>query len=62
MFEYFKDFRADDQGAVTVDWVVLTAVIVGLAIAVITTVGMGATHKSDGVGAMLSTHEGAKYQ
>ncbi len=31
-------FLADDSGAVTVDWVVLTAAIVGLGIAVLTTV------------------------
>ncbi len=30
------DFRADTSGAVTVDWVVLTAAIVGLGLAVIT--------------------------
>jgi hypothetical protein len=32
----FKQFRADTSGAVTVDWVVLTAAIVGLGLAVIT--------------------------
>jgi Flp pilus assembly pilin Flp len=32
----FRQFRADTSGAVTVDWVVLTAAIVGLGIAVIT--------------------------
>ncbi len=35
-------FKRDEDGAVTVDWVVLTAAIVGLGIAVLTTVG-GAT-------------------
>ena len=35
-FRKFKEFRADTTGAVTVDWVVLTAAIVGLGIAVIT--------------------------
>lgn len=33
-----KKFQNDESGAVTVDWVVLTAAIVGLGIAVITTV------------------------
>ena len=32
----------DESGAVPVDWVVLTAAIVGLGIAVITSVGKGA--------------------
>ncbi|MGR3468637.1 MAG: hypothetical protein ACU0CI_12245 [Shimia sp.] len=34
-------FRADEHGAVTVDWVVLTAAIVGLGIAIMTTVSQG---------------------
>lgn len=31
MLKYIKQFTADEDGAVTVDWVVLTAAIVGLA-------------------------------
>jgi Flp pilus assembly pilin Flp len=46
MLDFIKNFRADEDGAVTVDWVVLTAAIVGLGIAVVVavrsgTVGMG---------------------
>lgn len=37
MLNFIKNFRADEDGAVTVDWVVLTAAIVGLAIAIFTT-------------------------
>ena len=37
-----RRFDREEAGAVTVDWVVLTAAIVGLGIAVLTTVG-GAT-------------------
>ena len=37
----FKNFRADESGAVTVDWVVLTAAIVGLGLVVMKTVGGG---------------------
>lgn len=36
-----KSFILDDCGAVTVDWVVLTAAIVGLGVAVISTIGGG---------------------
>ena len=36
-------FIRDEDGAVTVDWVVLTAAIVGLGIAVLTSVRTGAT-------------------
>ncbi len=37
----FKSFANDEAGAVTVDWVVLTAAIVGLGIIVMNTVGGG---------------------
>ena len=33
MIKFIKNFRKDEDGAVTIDWVVLTAAIVGLAIA-----------------------------
>ncbi|MDA7428446.1 hypothetical protein PGB28_08245 [Primorskyibacter aestuariivivens] len=33
MIKFINKFRKDEDGAVTVDWVVLTAAIVGLAIA-----------------------------
>ncbi|OIQ70911.1 hypothetical protein GALL_474750 [mine drainage metagenome] len=41
LFALLKNFRSDESGAVTVDWVVLTAAIVGLGIVVMTTVGGG---------------------
>ena len=37
----FKNFKSDESGAVTVDWVVLTAAIVGLGLVVMKTVGLG---------------------
>ena len=33
MIEFIKNFGKDEDGAVTVDWVVLTAAVVGLAAA-----------------------------
>ena len=33
MLKFMKQFAADEDGAVTVDWVVLTAAVVGLAAA-----------------------------
>ncbi|WP_439522353.1 Flp family type IVb pilin [Marivita sp.] len=33
MINFITNFRKDEDGAVTVDWVVLTAAVVGLAIA-----------------------------
>ena len=37
-FKITKRFKEDEDGAVTVDWVVLTAAIVGLAVAVLASV------------------------
>jgi Flp pilus assembly pilin Flp len=54
MFNFIKTFRADEDGAVTVDWVVLTAAIVGLGIAVLTTVSGGAEDLADGIGKELT--------
>jgi Flp pilus assembly pilin Flp len=33
MIKFIQNFRKEESGAVTVDWVVLTAAVVGLAIA-----------------------------
>jgi Flp pilus assembly pilin Flp len=41
LLNIFKAFAKDESGAVTVDWVVLTAAIVGLGMVVMTTVGGG---------------------
>lgn len=57
MLKYIKNFRAKDDGAVTVDWVVLTAAIIGLALALLAMIAAGATDKSTSVGAFLSSQE-----
>ena len=43
MLNFIKTFRNDEDGAVTVDWVVLTAAVVGLGIAGVTAVNTGIT-------------------
>ena len=43
MLNFIKNFRNDEDGAVTVDWVVLTAAVVGLAVAAYTSIETGAT-------------------
>jgi len=43
MMNFIKNFRKDEDGAVTVDWVVLTAAVVGLAVAAYTSIETGAT-------------------
>ena len=51
---FFNAFLADESGAVTVDWVVLTAAIVGLGIAVLTSVGNGTTTLANTVSSELA--------
>ena len=43
MINFIKNFRRDEDGAVTVDWVVLTAAVVGLAIAAYTVIETNAS-------------------
>ncbi len=43
MLNYLKTFHRDEDGAVTVDWVVLTAAVVGLAIAAYSTIETNST-------------------
>ncbi|MCL4188222.1 MAG: hypothetical protein KJZ85_11490 [Rhodobacteraceae bacterium] len=53
LFNLVKKFRNDEAGAVTVDWVVLTAAIVGLGIVVMTTVGGGITTLSGNISSAI---------
>ena len=57
----FKDFMRDEDGAVTVDWVVLTAAIVGLGIAVLTSVSGGTTSLADKISSNLAGQTIATY-
>ena len=50
MLNFIKNFRRDEDGAVTVDWVVLTAAIVALGLVVGTSVKGGATTLATDVG------------
>ena len=54
LFNLLKSFQRDEDGAVTVDWVVMTAAIVGLGIAVLTTVGGATDDYADDIGSYLS--------
>ena len=51
-----KTFHNDESGAVTVDWVVLTAAIVGLGFVVMSTVGTAVKTAATGI----ATDVGAK--
>jgi len=48
-----KSFALSESGAVTVDWVVLTAALVGLGIAVTNTVGAGLSDLSSEIRTQL---------
>lgn len=55
MLNFIKSFRANEAGAVTVDWVVLTAAIVGLGAAVLTSVSNGAEVMASNIEQELQT-------
>ena len=56
-----KTFSRDEDGAVTVDWVVLTAAIVGLGIAVLTSVQGGTQSLADKISGELNDMEVTDY-
>ena len=55
MIKFIKNFRKDEAGAVTVDWVVLTAAVVGLAVAAYTSIETGATSLTSNTATFMST-------
>ena len=54
LFKLVKTFKNDESGAVTVDWVVLTAAIVGLGIAVLTAIAGSVRGVTDAINADLA--------
>jgi Flp pilus assembly pilin Flp len=52
--ETIKNFAKSESGAVTVDWVVLTAAIVGLGLAVMAVVSGGIEELSNNIGQSLA--------
>ncbi|WP_425092712.1 Flp family type IVb pilin [Tropicimonas sp. S265A] len=57
LFKLAQTFRNDEDGAVTVDWVVLTAAIVGLGIAVYGVVSGGINDLSTDIDTQLKTDQ-----
>ena len=53
MIKFIKNFRKDENGAVTVDWVVLTAAVVGLAVAAYSTIEQQTQNLAADVGATI---------
>lgn len=52
MFDY-KSFLESEDGAVTVDWVVLTAAIVGFGTIVVAVIASSSVHQANGVSAHI---------
>lgn len=61
MLNFFSNFRREDDGAITVDWVVLTAAIVGLTIGLIAAIASGALDKSTGLGQRIDSMDIATF-
>jgi len=54
----FYEFVTDENAAVTVDWVVLTAAIVGITIAVLTLISTGINNASNEINDTVDTSGG----
>ena len=61
LFKLAQNFKRDEDGAVTVDWVVLTAAIVGLGIAVLSSVGGATSDLADTISSNLAAQSIATY-
>ena len=57
MMTFIKNFHNDEDGAVTVDWVVLTAAVVGLAIAAVASIRGGVGDIASDIGKSLTDAE-----
>jgi len=57
MTHFIKKFCRDEDGAVTVDWVVLTAAVVGLAVAIVLALTNGSAGVSAGTEAFMTNFE-----
>ncbi|MEL6521348.1 MAG: hypothetical protein AAFQ66_10310 [Pseudomonadota bacterium] len=61
MIDKLKGFWREEDGAVTVDWVVLTASIVGLGLAAILIMAQGTTQASNSLGNSIEDITVASY-
>jgi Flp pilus assembly pilin Flp len=57
MIKFIKNFSKDEDGAVTVDWVVLTAAVVGLAIAAFTAIETTTSNLTSAAAGELNTQD-----
>lgn len=61
MLNLIKNFAKDESGAVTVDWVVLTAAIVGLGIVIINSVGTNTAELAREIGSSVKAQSVQTY-
>ncbi len=54
MFAHLIAFKKSEEGAITVDWVVLTGGLIIFGVLVASSIASGATEVSSGTGAVLS--------
>ena len=54
-FNRMREFFADEDGAITVDWVVLTAAIIGLALIVVIAIATSTTNLADVISADIAS-------
>ena len=55
MTKFISGFFSDTSGAVTVDWVVLTAAVVGLGIGITMSIADGTTQMGEDIGTFMET-------
>lgn len=56
-----KKFFASEDGAVTVDWVVLTAAVVGLSVSIVLILANSTSDVGDGVGGYMTNAEAGDF-
>ncbi|WP_386679895.1 hypothetical protein [Loktanella sp. R86503] len=54
MLQYFKKFVSAEDGAITVDWVVLTAATVGLGLIILVAIKPSALAKADNISDVIA--------
>lgn len=54
MVIFLRGFHRNESGAITVDWVVLTAALVGMALGIVAIISTAAQDPADGLGANLA--------
>ncbi|MFC3118520.1 hypothetical protein [Jhaorihella thermophila] len=60
MLKFINKFRKDENGAVTVDWVVLTAAVVALAAAAYNTISSGTTEVANNTKTAIQSADGGQ--